>query len=73
MRYVQEREKEGIVKTRTIPCHVEYSGDTNVQTGEHLQPYQDGVGKLFKDEFVRCTIFFSCQSLPTLFTSCIDF
>ena len=51
MRYVQEREKEGIVKTRTIPCHVEYSGDSNVQLGEHLQPYQDGVGKLFKDDF----------------------
>jgi len=43
MGYVQQREKEGIVKTRTIPCHVEYSGDSNVQLGEHLQPYQDGV------------------------------
>lgn len=43
MKYVQQREKEGIVKTKTIPCHVEYSGVSNVQPGEHLQPYRDGV------------------------------
>mmetsp|Transcript_28725 Transcript_28725/g.61248 ORF Transcript_28725/g.61248 Transcript_28725/m.61248 type:complete len:308 (+) Transcript_28725:142-1065(+) len=37
--YVQQRKKEGIVETRTIPCHVEYSGDNN-ETGED---HQDGV------------------------------
>mmetsp|Transcript_16518 Transcript_16518/g.39544 ORF Transcript_16518/g.39544 Transcript_16518/m.39544 type:complete len:301 (-) Transcript_16518:280-1182(-) len=40
--YVQDQEKLGIVETRTVSCHVEYSGDTN-ETRESLQPLQDGV------------------------------
>ena len=32
MKYVQQRKEEGIVSTRTITCHVEYSGDA--QPGE---------------------------------------
>lgn len=41
--YVQQRQKEGIVKTRTIPCLVEYCGGDNVQLGEDSNLYQDGV------------------------------
>ncbi len=39
--YVQERQKEGIVQTKTIPCRVEYCGlDDNETNG---QRYQDGI------------------------------
>jgi predicted O-methyltransferase YrrM len=42
--YVQRKEELGIAKTRTIPCHVEYSVDNEVSR-ETVQRYQDGVGK----------------------------
>lgn len=42
MRYVQRRKAEGIVETRTIPCHVEYSGGGDVQAGE-AQLHRDGI------------------------------
>jgi len=42
--YVQRKEELGIAKTRTIPCHVEYSVDDE-ESRETVQQYQDGVGK----------------------------
>lgn len=42
--YVQRKEELGIAKTRTIPCHVEYSVDDE-ESSETVQQYQDGVGK----------------------------
>jgi catechol O-methyltransferase len=42
--YVRRKEELGIVKTRTIPCHVEYSVD-NDESREIAQQYRDGVGK----------------------------
>lgn len=40
--YVQQREKEGIVSTRTVPCHVEYCDDDRPGG---MQQYKDGIGK----------------------------
>lgn len=39
--YVQERQREGIVQTKTIPCHVEYCG-VNFDETDGKQ-YQDGI------------------------------
>lgn len=39
--YVQQRKKDGVVETRTIHCHVEYSADNHDTTGEDVM--QDGV------------------------------
>ena len=44
VRYVQRKEELGIVKTRTIPCDVEYSVD-NEESRDTVHQYQDGVGK----------------------------
>ena len=43
LKYMQQMKVEGVVETRTIPCNVEYSGES--EQGEGLQSYQDGVGK----------------------------
>lgn len=40
--YVQERQKEGIVQTRTMPCRVEYCGVDDNETDD-VQKYQDGI------------------------------
>lgn len=40
--YVKQREEMGIVKTITIPCHVEYSVDKD-ESGDSLQHFEDGV------------------------------
>lgn len=50
--YVQQRQKEGIVKTRTIRSHVEYSSDVN------SQPYEDGVG-----EFTLIILIYYCAAI----------
>jgi catechol O-methyltransferase len=42
MEYVKQRAEMGIVKTITIPCHVEYSVDRD-ESGESLQHFEDGV------------------------------
>jgi catechol O-methyltransferase len=46
LRYVQMRQSDGVVTTRTVPCHVEYS---NVEAAEEttLESVSDGIGKSF--------------------------
>ena len=39
--YVQERQKKGVVQTKTIPCHVEYCGVNSDETDG--KQYQDGI------------------------------
>ena len=41
--YIKRQGEMGIVKTRTIPCHVKYSADDD-ESGESTQHFQDGVG-----------------------------
>jgi len=50
--YVRRKEEMGIVKTTTIPCHVEYSSYNDESRGT-AQQYQDGIGKLEKPWFIR--------------------
>jgi catechol O-methyltransferase len=43
LQYVQQRKKEGIVETRTVPCSVEYSDHTSTDAKQGGDMHRDGI------------------------------
>ena len=43
--YMQKREHDGVVTTKTVACHVEYSNN-ELAAGENSESLADGIGKL---------------------------